>query len=162
MRHFGSSRKLNPEDEKRAYIERALKEKFSSEMLKRLNEFRDRVAMVMNIVGINLELLFMAYMCYANMGYSVVCDELIMQKIPIPSRGFMKHTVDWLGNVGEVKTWHAFFSNKRPYTIDKFKLDIAFHIAIVTRTIGCTELNIELPDDEVDSGEDSSDDDLLL
>lgn len=161
MRQFKDSN-LTPEEIKFRYIELTLKSKYSSESLTMLNEFVDRLAMKFDIRGTNLELLFVAYMCYINLGFGAICERMIRDNVDIPSPGFVSETLKWLDGQRNVRKWHSLYSAKKSYTYDKFKLDIVMYIITVINKINSTELNVAISDSEDGSSSSSSEEKFYL
>lgn len=151
MYQFKFAKQPDPEEEKRRYVKSVLKEKFSSEMLSNATDFINKVVMKMSIRGINLNIFFIAYMCYDNLGFSLVCDQMIHQGLKIPHPGFVKTTINWLEDRPEVVSWFKYFANKKLYTLDKYYFDIAYYIIHVVQKIDSSTKNYDLTVEEEES-----------
>lgn len=143
---------VDPEEEKRRNIESTLSIKFHSYLDKNLDNFLDRIAMKIETRRYNINMLFMAYICYDTRRYSQVCDKHVSEGNTIPSASFMSEAVEWLLSESQVRRWYLSFSKVKSYTLRNFCYDIAYNIVIVSSEINSDTKNYDIgefmPDDD--------------
>lgn len=155
MYQFTRFEDLSPDDEVCRYVESVLSEKFSDEILSNMTDFVNKVALKINMRGVNVEIVFISYMCYDNLGYSLVCDRMIEKGISIPYVGFIRETIEWLKGVDKVTHWYKLFANRKSYSLEEFYYDVAFYMVVVSKAVESTSKNYGIVAYETDSEEET-------
>lgn len=130
--------KGDEKSKKESYIEMTLKKKFASEFETFGNDFINDVAMKMDIRGINMELLFIAYLCHENTS---------IRKLEFEPSIIRKK----LNEYDKINVWYNMLKNK-DYSIDKFYEDILMYLIMVIKYMKYSEENYEfnVPDEDIE------------
>lgn len=126
----------NDKTKKETYIELILKKRFSTEFETFGNDFINDVAMKMDIRGANIELLFVAYLCYENTGIKKIEFESSIVRSKI-------------SQYNKVNVWYDMIKG-RDYSIDSFYQDILMYLIMVTKYIKYTDDNYEFNESDED------------
>ncbi len=127
---------INDKSKKETYIELILKKRFNNEFDTFGNDFINDVAMKMDIRGANIEMLFIAYLCYMNAGIKKLefKSDIIINKIKEYSK---------------ISIWYNMIKSN-DYSIDSFYQDILMYLIMVTKYIKYTDDNYEFNESDED------------